>query len=317
MAVLIEALSVIVKVSVLEARYPGGLDGFIDDCPNATFCSDDRLARVGFLDPRDVAAFLAYLGNVGLVLFDREGWRDVAVVDQLAAEQAIPCAWLAIGPCDDGLLGARALDPDEGPGDIWVPGGWRLDGSISRCAGPADATDTELHSYTHLETGLETYAPRLVGDVDEAGEPPRPDGGRLQPVVAAIAWARAVNRLDPSEVERFLAADLRVSFQGSIETIRGRAPYLEYWKRRFAQAAAEGRFTRAELAVTYDLADAPGWKRPCLVLHEGDGLVACVLLTVERDLIVGIDYCLLPDPATCNRSGHFPGLEPDEEEVLQ
>ena len=328
MAVLIEALNVIVKVSVLEARYPGGLDGYIADCPNKTFCCDDRLTRVGFMHPRDVEVFLTLLGNRGLVLFDADGWRDVAVVDQHAAAPTMPCDWLAVGPCDDGLLGAWALDPDEGPGDIWVPAGWQPEGSISRSYGYVplaeqdervryERTEGGKDVYTDLETGQLAYVGRTSGVGGPVALTSERGPAPLEPVVAAIAWARAVNRLDPSEVERHLADDLRVSFQWSFEDIRGRDAYLQYWRERFAEAAADGRFTHAELAVTYAFASAPGWKRPCLVLHHGGELVATVLLTLERDLIVGIDYCDLPDPATCNRSGHFPGLEPDEEEVLQ
>ena len=328
MAVLIEALNVIVKVSVLEARYPGGLDAYIADCPNRTFCRDDRLTRVGFMHPHDVEMFLTILGNRSLVLFDADGWRDVAVVDQHAAAPTMPCDWLAIGPCDDGLLGAWALDPDQGPGDLWVPAGWQAEGSISRSCGyvPLDEqhqrvryerTEGGNDVYTDLETGKLGYVGRTFAGRAHPVRKGERGAMPLEPVIAAIAWARAVNRLDPTEVERHLADDLRVSFQWSFDEIRGRDAYLEYWRQRFAEAAADGRCTHAELAVTYAFVEAPGWKTPCLVLHHGGKLVATVLLTVERDLIVGIDYCVVPDPNTCTRSGHFPGLEPDDEEVVQ
>ncbi len=327
MAVLIEALNVIVKVSVLEARYPGGLDGYTADCPNRTFCCDDRLTRVGFMHPHDVSAFLTILGKRGLVLFDRDGWRDAAVVDQHSAAPTMPCDWLAIGPCDDGLLGAWALDPDEGPGDLRVPEGWQAEGSLSHSYGYVrldeqhqrlrhERTQGGNDVYTDLETGKPVYVGRTFArraHPARAGEcGPMPPGS----VTAATAWARAVNRLDPTEVEGQLADDLRVSFQWSLEDIRGRDAYLEYWRPRFAKAAADGRRNRAELAFSHAFPEAPGRMHPCLVLHHGGELVATVLLTLKRDLIVGIDYCVIPDPYTCTRSGRFPGLEPDEEEVV-
>ncbi len=54
MAVLIEGISVVVPVDVLEEKYPGGLDAYANDCPNQTFCCDGELTRVGFMTPVDV-----------------------------------------------------------------------------------------------------------------------------------------------------------------------------------------------------------------------------------------------------------------------
>jgi hypothetical protein len=38
MAILIEAISIFVRVETIEQKYPGGLDFYAQDCPNATFC---------------------------------------------------------------------------------------------------------------------------------------------------------------------------------------------------------------------------------------------------------------------------------------
>jgi hypothetical protein len=56
MAVLVEALSVVVRRSAIEERYPGGLEAYRAIFPH-TFCMDDHLTRVGFMRQRDVQLF--------------------------------------------------------------------------------------------------------------------------------------------------------------------------------------------------------------------------------------------------------------------
>ena len=58
MAVLIEGISVIVRRDAIESRYRSGWDGFVADVPSATFCADEEIARVGFMHPVDVEAFI-------------------------------------------------------------------------------------------------------------------------------------------------------------------------------------------------------------------------------------------------------------------
>lgn len=51
MAVLVEAISVIVRRDALDARYPGGSDRYVADCPNATTCADAHFVRVRWCYP--------------------------------------------------------------------------------------------------------------------------------------------------------------------------------------------------------------------------------------------------------------------------
>ena len=53
MPVLIEAISIGIRAEVVNKLYPGGWDGFRDDCPNKTLCADNELIRVGFMNPTD------------------------------------------------------------------------------------------------------------------------------------------------------------------------------------------------------------------------------------------------------------------------
>lgn len=47
MAVLVEAISIIIKRNVIEEKFPNGWEGFILEAPNGSLCADDELARVG------------------------------------------------------------------------------------------------------------------------------------------------------------------------------------------------------------------------------------------------------------------------------
>ena len=101
MSVLAEAISVVVQLSTLNTKYPGGADQYQRDCLNNSYCADQYLARVGFMTPADVKQFVAHLENSGMV-FVRDGRVvDIAVVDQFQGLTA-PCDWLGGGRHPDG-----------------------------------------------------------------------------------------------------------------------------------------------------------------------------------------------------------------------
>lgn len=54
MAVLVEAISVIIRRNAIVERFVGGWDAFQQTIPNGTFCKDDDLVRVGFMTPNDI-----------------------------------------------------------------------------------------------------------------------------------------------------------------------------------------------------------------------------------------------------------------------
>ena len=47
MAVLIEAISVVIRRETIAEKYLGGLDQYIDDCPNNTLCIDEEIVGWG------------------------------------------------------------------------------------------------------------------------------------------------------------------------------------------------------------------------------------------------------------------------------
>jgi hypothetical protein len=66
MAVLVEGISVIVRRDAIGQRHADGWPGFLNTVPNETLCADDELARVGFMTPTEVEAYIHRLETRGL-----------------------------------------------------------------------------------------------------------------------------------------------------------------------------------------------------------------------------------------------------------
>lgn len=121
MSVLAEALSVVVRRSVLDAKYPGGAAQYRLDCPNGTFCEDEHLTRVGFMTPEDVGVYITRLEREGLIFFVDGSVVDIAVVDQHIGPTA-HCDWLAGGKYPDGYSAVWLAGTQ--PGFLAYPPGW-------------------------------------------------------------------------------------------------------------------------------------------------------------------------------------------------
>jgi hypothetical protein len=53
----------------------------VADVPNATLGADHQFARLGFMSPADVEAFVGYLEERGLCVIQHGRYQHVAVVD--------------------------------------------------------------------------------------------------------------------------------------------------------------------------------------------------------------------------------------------
>lgn len=103
MAVLCEAISVVVKRSSIDQYFRGGWNAYQAFIPNATHCTDGELARVGFLSAGEVGLFVDTLIAGGLIFRVPKkafgifgGGRsstDIVVVDQLRGA-TIECDWI-------------------------------------------------------------------------------------------------------------------------------------------------------------------------------------------------------------------------------
>lgn len=93
MAVLVEAISVIVRRDAINSRFLGGWRRFLSLVPNSTVCFDEDLARAGFMAPPDVESFVRKLEQGGLVFLSDGHCVDIAVVDQMRGP-TMPAEWL-------------------------------------------------------------------------------------------------------------------------------------------------------------------------------------------------------------------------------
>ena len=163
MAVLIEGYSVIVRNSTVVAKYPGGLEGYRRDCPNATFCSDAHISRIGFMVRHDADAFVAQLSARGLMPYRKDAAEDIALVCQ-SDGLLRPCRWLEIGRYRGVPIAWLA---GEEMGDLHAPPGWTLERQLEHISAEEARrrfdfvrSDGNVDVYRDKATGQEYYAGR-------------------------------------------------------------------------------------------------------------------------------------------------------------
>lgn len=185
MAVLCEAISVIVRRDAIEKRLHGGWRGFECMVPNATLCADAKLARVGFMAPPDVAAFVSHLENEGLT-FLRDGRAvDVAVVDQIRGP-TMPAEWLEFAHLSLGETGntvaacwlyeesriGTGTHFSGGPMELATPEGWAYENSLSanfKFVGNEELEDKM--KFLRQEDGVDVYLDLSTGEEVYVGRP--------------------------------------------------------------------------------------------------------------------------------------------------
>lgn len=174
MAVLVEAISVIVRRLAIDERFKGGWSAFQHTIPNATGCYDDELARVGFMTPSDVEAFISVLEAGGLI-FRRDGQAvDIAVVDQLRGP-SVPAPWLEVGRIEifNPPIKVCACWPAGQKLDgIAMPVGWKFEGSLSDRPGfAAEGTEGDRLKFLRHEGGNDVYLDLISGKEVFVGRP--------------------------------------------------------------------------------------------------------------------------------------------------
>ena len=166
MAVLIEGISVLVRVSMISAKYPGGSDAFRQVVRNSTYCADGELARVGFMTPMDTERFVKQLQQLGFVHLNDESAADIVVVDQVQGPLSA-CSWVEFGHAFlEGKEKRIAIGRSPGSTDksIALPDGWRFENSLSASHTfvPTEKIDESLDFKRH-ENGLDVYVDRKTG----------------------------------------------------------------------------------------------------------------------------------------------------------
>jgi len=172
MAVVIEGYSVVVRNSTLAARYPGGVETYEQSAPNATFCSDGNLCRIGFMMSRDAETFIAQLAADGLTPHRDGVAEDVAFVSQFDGFLR-PCDWLEAA-LYQGTPIAWLKGTDVG--NLYGPPGW-TPGRTVKYVTAAEAK--ERLEFLRSENGVDVYRDKTTGEELYVGRTaPEPDVAR-------------------------------------------------------------------------------------------------------------------------------------------
>ncbi|MFO1037625.1 MAG: hypothetical protein U1E45_12315 [Geminicoccaceae bacterium] len=168
MAVLVEAISVVIRIDALLPAFGGALDAFRAEVPNDTLCADRELARVGFMVPDDTRQFVERLAGRGLVYLADGKARDLVVVDQQRGP-AVACDWIEFGHVamdgDPSRRVACCRLAGSKQTTLATPPGWSFERSLSSSFGfsPTAAVPQSLDFLRH-ERGFDVYRSRLTGE---------------------------------------------------------------------------------------------------------------------------------------------------------
>lgn len=179
MAVLAEAISVIVKGDSVKAKMLGGLDEFFRLVPNGTLCYDEELLRIGFMNPYDVEHFIGQLTERGLRFLEEGEAVDIAVVDQLRGPTT-KVGWLEFGKLAFGGDPQKKVSlcwlfegPRRGCGlhfieksmNVAMPTGWVYENSLSaNFQFIQEEHLEENYLFLRHEDGLDVYLNKTTGE---------------------------------------------------------------------------------------------------------------------------------------------------------
>lgn len=134
MTVLVEGVSVIIKLEAINKIITDGWEGFRQHVPNFDWCKDDKLVRLGFLDGDEAKEFTKKLESLDLVYQDNDGAKDFAIVDQMYGATS-KCNWLECGHVDlhndpqQKVVACRLAGTHDD--SIITPDGWQYESSLT------------------------------------------------------------------------------------------------------------------------------------------------------------------------------------------
>ena len=194
MAVLVEAITVLVRNSALQQRFPGGPAAYPLNCPNGTQRSDGKISAVTFMVMEDARRYTAALAKYGLSEPWSSGSSEVAVVAQ-GDGLLTTCDWLRVDlrtfvDQDGKVFGATiAWLPDEEPLTFAAFSGWRP-GSIQRLTKEAFEQNYEVLRTDRRPDSAGTvvvYRHRETGQMLYVGRPALPGASDLETRYLALA----------------------------------------------------------------------------------------------------------------------------------
>ena len=172
MAVLVEAISVIIRRTTIEEKFPGRWEAFVKDVKNSTLCSDGELARVGFMSPDDVSWYVNHLAQFGFQYLEQDKATDLVVAEQrhgLLKE----CDWAECGYVNPENDPKKRIDFCRLKGSkndaISTPEGWEYERSLSASCViiPTDQEEGFMGALVKAGGGTRYI---IQGDIDIRGQ---------------------------------------------------------------------------------------------------------------------------------------------------
>ncbi len=154
MAIPLEATTLVIKLSPLEANFAGGVDGFETIVPNTTFCHDGDIGRVSFMSESDAELFAQELKHYGM-----QPEIDFAIVKVHVpfSEQAID--WLAFAHYEKAQIVWLA---GTEPKSVVAPEGWDPTAEPMTHFSPEEVR--ERLEFVKEEDGVEVYYDKQTGE---------------------------------------------------------------------------------------------------------------------------------------------------------
>lgn len=166
MAVLIEAISVVIRADSLLKSFNNDWEAFKAIVPNQTLCADNEIVRVGFMTPADVESFIKKIETYGLVFLRNDEAFDIVVVVQMRGPTK-NCNWIEFGHVNMSSEGQRVAACRLVGSELMqvvIPPDWDFEKSLSSSYGfvPTEHADKGLKFIRH-ENGLDVYLNPVTG----------------------------------------------------------------------------------------------------------------------------------------------------------
>jgi hypothetical protein len=166
MGVLIEGENVLIRNATVEQRFPGGMLEYERRCPNATFCTDGVICRVGFMVIADAVSHIDYLESLGFARPTQAGSPEVALINHVTGF-VLPCDWLEFERIDLGGNSPTAVAWQRGTAlsQMVAPPNWKPGGVVQI----ATSEFQERAEFLGTKDGVDVFRDRRTGDLMYVG----------------------------------------------------------------------------------------------------------------------------------------------------
>lgn len=161
MAIVVEALTLIIRRLTLDLQYPGGSEKYLEELGDPSFnarwiCADEDLTAASFLSDH-LGRALEHISERGLLISDESGYVDAAILDELTGP-TLTCEWMEWARSDDDLTRA------------WVAGGERDSLTTPADFKPARLVRTDVRDEDHFvklaeEAGETSWLDTRTGNI--------------------------------------------------------------------------------------------------------------------------------------------------------